>query len=111
MTLRVKKFDPSTITAGKIIFLLGRRESGKSHLMKELLYYMSKPDLVVAMSPTRDSLDTFATFLPKTCIFDRFSQQVVDTIVVAQRELVKQNKKRTVLLILDDCIYQKGVLK
>ena len=111
MALRIKKFDPRTFTAGKIIFLLGRRASGKSHLMKELLYYMSKPDLVVAMSPTRDSLNTFETFLPKTCIFDRFSQHVVDTIVTVQRELVKKNKKRTVLLILDDCIYQKGVLK
>jgi len=111
MALRIKKFDPSTITAGKILFLLGRRASGKSHLMKELLFYMSKPDLVIAMSPTRDSLDTFETFLPKACIFDRFSQQVVDTVVSVQRELIKNNKKRTVLLILDDCIYQKGVLK
>ena len=111
MALRIKKFDPSSITSGKIIFLLGRRASGKSHLMKELLYYMSKPDLVVAMSPTRDSLNTFETFLPKTCIFDRFSQQVVDTIVTVQRDLIRRNKKRTVLLILDDCIYQKGVLK
>lgn len=79
--------------------------------MKDLLYHMPRPDYVLAMAPTEDTLKMFRSFLPETCIFDHFSQEKLERIVSLQRELVNRGKKRTVLILLDDCLYQKGVLK
>jgi len=107
----IKKFSPATISEGKIIFVLGRRNTGKSVLMKNLLYHMPRPDYAMAMAPTEDTLREFREFLPEACIFDHFAQEKLDKLVTVQRELVSQGKKRTVLIILDDCIYEKGVLK
>ena len=109
--MRIKKFDPRSIGESRIIFILGRRNTGKSTLMQSLLYHMPRPDYVVAMAPTEDTLRMYREFLPESCIFDHFSQDKLERIVSVQRELVNRGKKRTVLIILDDCLYQKGVLK
>ena len=111
MSLRVKKFDPSTMKESRVTFLIGKRGSGKSVLMKDLLYNMPRPDYCLAMAPTEDTLAVYREFLPESCIFDHFSQEKLERAVALQKELVAQGKKRTVLVILDDCMYQKNVLK
>ena len=111
MAVRIKKFNPASITDSRIIFILGKRNTGKSILMKDILYHMPRPDFVVAMAPTEDTLMMYREFLPESCIYNHFSQEKLDRIVTLQRELVNRGKKRTVLIILDDCLYQKGVLK
>lgn len=111
MSVRVKKFDPRTIKDHRILFLLGKRHTGKSVLMRDLLYHMPRPDYVIAMAPTEDTLQMYRAFLPESCIFDHFSQEKLDRVVSVQRELASRGKKRSVLVLLDDCLYQKGVLK
>ncbi len=110
-TVRVKKFDPRSIKPNRIIFILGKRHTGKSVLMKDLLYNMPRPDYVIAMAPTEDTLRMFREFLPEGCIFDHFSQDKLDRTVALQRELVTRGKKRHIIILLDDCLYQKDVLK
>ena len=107
----MRKFDVKTIKPHRIAFILGKRHTGKSVLMKNLLYHMPRPDFVLAMAPTEDTLQTFREFLPECCIFDHFSQDKLDRTVAIQRELVNRGKQRSVLIILDDCMYQKNVLK
>lgn len=108
---KVKKFEPKGIGEARILFLIGRRNTGKSVLMRDLLYQMPRPDYVLAMAPTEDSIDMFRTFLPEACIFNFFSQEKLDALVQLQKRLVASGKKRHILLLLDDCLYQKGVLK
>jgi hypothetical protein len=109
--LRIRKFNPGTIKPHRIIFLVGKRHTGKSFLMKDLLSQMPKPDFVMAMTPTDDSMETFRTFMPETCIFSGFSQEKLERLLSLQRELLRRGKQRSVLLLMDDCMYQKGVLK
>lgn len=109
--LRIRRFDPRTIEESRICFLIGKRNTGKSVLMKDLLYHMPRPDYCLAMAPTEDTLNMYREFLPESCIFDHFSQEKLERTVSLQRELVSRGKKRTVLILLDDCLYQKGVLK
>jgi hypothetical protein len=107
--IRIRKFDPKTIQEGRILFIIGKRNTGKSVLMKDLLSHMPVPDYALAMAPTEDSLNVFRSFLPESCIFDHFSQEKLERCVALQRELVNRGKKRTVLILLDDCMYEKGL--
>lgn len=111
MAIRIKKFNPATIKPSRILFVIGKRHTGKTVLMKDLLYHMPRPDYALAMAPTEDTIAMFRTFLPESCIFDDFTQEKLDRVVAVQRELVSRGKKRTVLVLLDDCLYQKNVLK
>lgn len=111
MAVRVKKFNPRNMKESRITFLLGKRATGKSVLLKDLLSQMPKPDYVLAMAPTEETLKMFRSILPESCIFDHFSQEKLDRAVSLQKELVARGKKRTLLILLDDCMYQRGVLK
>lgn len=108
---KVKKFSPQSIGESRILFLIGRRNTGKSVLMRDLLYHMPRPDYVLAMAPTEDSIDMFKQFLPDACIYSYFSQEKLDALVQLQKRLVSKGRKRHILLLLDDCLYEKGVLK
>jgi len=109
--IRVRKFDPTKMKESRISLLIGKRHTGKSVLMKDLLSNMPRPDYVLAMAPTEDTLRMFREFLPESCIFDHFSQDKLERTVSLQRELVTRGKKRTVLIICDDIMYNKNVLK
>ena len=110
-SIRVKKFDPSTMLPSRIIYMIGKRGSGKSYLMRDILSRMPNPDYVLAMAPTQSTLEAFREFLPPTCIFNHFSQEKLERTMLLQRELTARGKVRRVLIILDDCLYQPGVLK
>lgn len=110
-SFRVKKFDPRNIKPHRIMFLIGKRSTGKSVLMVDILSQMPKPDYVLAMSPTDETLSTFRKFLPEACIFSQFSQEKLERLLCLQRELIRRGKHRSVMIILDDCLYQKNVLK
>lgn len=109
-SIRIRKFDASTIRPSSIIFLIGKRNTGKSVLMRDLLFHMPKPDYCIAMAPTDDTLRMYREFLPESCIFDHFSQEKLESAVSLQRELVSRGKVRRLLILLDDCLYQKNVL-
>lgn len=111
MSVRIKKFDPRTVKEHRISFLIGKRHTGKSVLMVDLLSKMTPPDFVMGFSPTDDTIEVFKKFMPQTCIFNQFSHEKLERLLSLQRELIRRGKKRSVLLVLDDCLYQKGVLK
>lgn len=111
MSIRIRKFDPSTMKESRIIFMIGKRGSGKSFLMRQLLYHMPRPDFVLAMAPTDSTLSEFRKFLPECCIFDHYNQEKVEQTISVQKELIARNKVRRVLIILDDCLYKKGILE
>lgn len=110
-SFRIRKFDPATISMNRIFFVIGKRNSGKTTVIRDLLYRMPRPDFVIAMAPTEDTLNMYRQFLPESCIFDHFNQAALDRAVSVQRELVVQKKTRNMLILLDDCLYQKGVLR
>jgi len=112
MRLKIKKWDPSNIKQHRIILLVGRRGSGKSTLMEDILYTTSKNyDLAIAMSPTEESLAMFRKHIPPACVYDSFSLQKIEEIVAMQKELCRSGKHRSVLICLDDCMYDKKIMK
>ena len=109
--IRVKKFNPATIKPHRVIFMIGRRGSGKSSLLLDLLSHMPKTDFVFAMAPTEDTLEALGKHIPESCLFNSFSLEKIERMLTLQTELIRRGKQRSITLILDDCMYQKGLLK
>ena len=59
MKLKLRKLDVKSISdrglLGCFIVLIGRRNSGKTTLMKDLLANMPELDIVIGVSPTDDT--------------------------------------------------------
>ena len=111
MKLKVKKYDPTKVKPHRITLIVGKRGSGKSKMLVDLMYHIPKVDFVIGMAPTEETINTFRQFIPESCIYNSFNQNKLEQMIVMQRELIRKNVRRSILLILDDCLYDKSVLK
>ena len=62
MSIKLKKFDMSTIEDHKIIVMIGKRGTGKSFLIKDLLYNKEDIQVGTVVSPTEKMNKFFFLF-------------------------------------------------
>ena len=122
MTLDLKKFDMRNISfrpdenKGPVIVLIGRRDTGKSFLVKDLLYYHQDIPIGTVISGTEAGNGFFAEHIPKLFIHDEYNSVIIENILKRQRTVLKQIKKEMeaykkttidprAFVILDDCLY------
>ena len=124
MRLKLRRWDAHTHLTKKpcsLILLIGKRGTGKSHLLQHIASIFSdvgNVDLAVGMSPTDESNETLQSFLPKTLIYSDFNETMFETVVKEQRKRIKAGKpRRNVIFFLDDCgfdakkIFKSKVMK
>tara|TARA_B110000008_G_C16899318_1_gene536084 strand:+ start:495 stop:1355 length:861 start_codon:yes stop_codon:yes gene_type:complete len=112
MKIRIKRFDPSTLKPHRIILVVGKRGTGKSVMQRDLMYHMcDKVDFGLAFSPTEETQDMFREHMPDSWIYNGFSSAKLDTMLQMQRDLCRQKKQRNLFIIMDDCMYDKKILK
>ena len=113
--LDLRRFDPSTMKPHRIAICIGKRGTGKSILIRDLLYHMRhKLDYGIAMSPTHDSADSFASFMPPSSVYREYRADIVEKMLLSQRDRSHErgmDALRSLYLVLDDCMYDKAVMK
>jgi len=122
MTLELKKFDMKTISfkpeenAGPVIVLIGRRDTGKSFLVRDLLYYHQDIPIGTVISGTEAGNGFYCQHVPKLFIHDEYNTAIIENILKRQRAVLKQIKKEQetykktnidprAFVILDDCLF------
>ena len=112
MHVKVKKLDMRAVKPHRISLLLGRRGSGKSVLLRDILHHTrDRYDFALAMCPTLESSDLLKEHMPACCVFDRYVQSKVDSLVKLASEVAAAGKPRNFLLILDDVMYDKAICR
>ena len=128
MTLELKKFSMKDISfkpnenKGPVIVLIGRRDTGKSYLVRDLLYYQQEIPIGTVISGTEAGNGFYASHVPKLFIHDEYNTAIIENILKRQRTVLKQVKteelqyKRSNIdprcfVILDDCLYDAGWTK
>ena len=111
MALRLNEFDPSRIKSNSTILIIGKRGSGKTVLMKDIAYHLSrakKIDMAVGFSATEDSNKNLSSFIPRSLIHKRYKPEIVHKIYSMQQKHSKKDRMQNVALIMDDVLYEKG---
>lgn len=112
MQCKITKFKPDTIKPGRIIFIVGKRGCGKSTLLRDLLSRMAgQVDYALAMCPTMESAGMLRDCMPSSSVYDRYVPSKVDQVVRVAQHFASLGKKRRILLCLDDCLYDRNVLR
>jgi hypothetical protein len=128
MTLELKKFDMRQIsfkandTAGPVIVLIGRRDTGKSYLVRDILYYHQDVPIGTVISGTEAGNSFYGAHVPKLFIHEEYSSAIIENILKRQRTCLKQvnrdiqtykrsNIDPRTFVILDDCLYDAGWTK
>ena len=110
--LKIRKWDPTTMRNDALVLLLGKRGTGKTTLLKDLCFWMrDKVDFGLAMSPTEECTDSLGSFIPESWIYNDFDEGKVAQLMETQRQQWKGGSGYNCFLILDDCMYDKKVLK
>ena len=122
MNLELKKFDMKNITfkpnesSGPVIVLIGRRDTGKSFLVKDLLYHHQDIPIGTVISGTEAGNGYYSKMVPKLFIHDEYNTAIIENILKRQKMVIKQIKKENeaygrsnidgrAFVILDDCLY------
>ena len=122
MTLELKKFSMSHITfkkeenKGPVVVLIGRRDTGKSFLVRDLLFHHQDIPLGTVISGTEAGNGFYSDHVPKLFIHDEYNSSIIANILKRQKVVMKQMNKQLALykkcnidprafVILDDCLY------
>ena len=112
MRLDVRRFDPKTMKPHRTVLFVGKRGTGKSILLADIMSHMhARVDFGLAMTPTEESAASFRRVMPESWIYNNFNGAKLESMLAMQRELGKQNKQRSLFCVLDDCMYDKRCMK
>ena len=128
MTLELKRFDMKKITfkptenAGPVIVLIGRRDTGKSFLVRDLLFYHQDIPIGTVISGTEAGNGFYSSHVPKLFIHEEYNSTIIENILKRQRTVLKQiskdmetYRKTTIdpraFVILDDCLFDASWTK
>ena len=128
MTLELRKFDMRSISfspnesKGPVIVLSGRRDTGKSFIVRDLLYHQQDIPIGTVISGTEAGNNFYSEHVPKLFIHDEYNQTIIENILKRQKQCMKQISKEIEMykkssidprtfVILDDCLYDAGWTK
>ena len=111
MNLQLKKFNMSQILDDEVVVMIGKRNTGKSFLTRDLLYYHQDIPAGTVICPTEGANKFYSHMVPPIFIHEEFSSGIIANFLKRQKNI----KKRMVagedtidnraFLILDDCLY------
>ena len=122
MTLELKKFDMKSISfkpaenKGPVVVLIGKRDTGKSFLVRDLLFYHQDIPIGTVISGTEEGNGFYGKMVPKLFVHHEYNTAIIENILKRQRIVLKQIKKEMeaykkttvdprAFVILDDCLF------
>lgn len=116
MNIKLKKFDISKMVKGANVYLIGAKHTGKSYLVRDILYHKRNIPVCTVISPTEGANSYFSKFVPKLFIHDEYTPQLVHGFVKRQKTVAKMIQDEikqygesridgSAILLMDDCLF------
>jgi len=101
---------------GPVIVLIGRRDTGKSFLVRDMLFHHQDIPIGTVISGTEAGNGFYGKLVPKLFIHDEYNTAIIENILKRQKIVIRQIKKEKkaygkssidarAFVILDDCLY------
>lgn len=126
-TLRLRQFNPSVLEKRRLlgspptIVVIGKRGSGKSTLMQDILYHLCDIPAFVCMSPTEEGNSFYKEYVHPLLVHNDYKPEVTSNVLKQQKAKVKKLRDSGIDpntrpdigigLLLDDCGYDKGIFR
>jgi hypothetical protein len=119
MQLQLRKFDISSMKDDKIVVLIGKRGTGKTEILKDILYFKRDFPIGTVINPTESANKSFSNIVPPIFIHEEYRPEIIDNVLKRQTMIMKKINKEIQLygrssidprafLILDDCLYDNS---
>ena len=128
MNLSLKKFDMRWIKDDSVVVMIGKRNTGKSFLCKDLLYYKQDIPVGTVISATEVANSFYSAMVPSLFIHESYQEPIISKAMDRQKRVIEKNTSSSnivmggnnfntkkidprAFLILDDCLYDNSWTK
>ena len=121
MSISLSKFKPKSIEERRTkgagpptCVFIGKRGTGKSTLVSDILYYMRRIKAGVAISATEDGNAYYSKFIPEILIHSEYKPEIIQQVITRQKNVINSDTKNPdgdVFVLLDDCMYDKKMIR
>lgn len=116
LSLRLSKFNMNMIPDDAVVLFIGRRGTGKSWLIKDLMWNKQKIPVGTVISGTESANAFYSTIVPSLFIHEEFNSGIISNVLRRQDAITKQIRKeqevrgssaldRRAFIVMDDCMY------
>ena len=110
MEIELSRFNINDIADDKVVVLIGKRETGKSFLCKDILYNHSNIPVGQVISGTEAANEFYSKMVPKLFIHEEYQPAIIQNILKRQKMMLEKSKANKSIdprafLVLDDCLY------
>ena len=116
VNFNIKRFDMKRIPQDAVVIFIGRRRTGKSTLVRDLLFHHQDMPLGTVISGTEESNSFYGKMIPPLFIHGEFNPIILSNFVKRQKLImakiqkdihmqVKSRVDPRSFMILDDCMY------
>jgi len=115
--LQLRMFDMNDIKDNNVVALIGKRDTGKTFLCKDILHHHKNIPVGQVISGTEGANQFYSKMVPKLFIHNEFNPQIIQNMLKRQKMLLEKihnghnNIDPRSFLILDDCLYDNSWAK
>jgi len=125
--LQLHKFNPMILEKRRmdgnapVIVMIGKRGSGKSTIIQDIMFFMKKVPATIAFSGTEDGNGFYSKHIHQAFIYNKYDQGALDSIVARQKKYVHDLKNKGIdpktcpeigiFIIMDDLAYDDKMMK
>lgn len=109
----ISKFHPEKMPLNSAVAFVGPRGSGKSHCMRDIIWYKRRIPSATVYCPTHDPNVSWDDHFPSTFIYQGYDSGAMNRVVKRQRKASKKRKRdpnyrmEPTLVLCDDCMFDK----
>lgn len=106
--LKLKEFDIHSIASNKVVVMIGKRNTGKSFLIRDLIHRHRDIPFGTVISGTEGANSFYANMVPRAFIHEDFSPELLQNVMSRQKKLIAACKPNTdcrAFLIMDDLMF------
>ena len=112
MNLQLRKFNPATMADDKVCVFIGKRNTGKSVLVTDIMYHKRHLPAGIVMSATEEGNHHYQQYIPDLFIYGDYDKDAIERVLERQRRLISSGRPAGgAFLLLDDCMYDKKFMK
>ena len=87
--MQLKRFNMASVASDSVIIFLGKRNTGKSFLLRDLLFYHQDLPAGVVICPTDGPTSFYTNFVPPLFIHEEFSEEIVASFLRRQKKITQ----------------------
>lgn len=117
--IRLREFDPRSMATSSTCLFVGKRGTGKSTVVRQIIHAHRDIPVGLAMSGTEADDPFYGSFMPDSYVYDHWDERAFDALVDKQKKhvrMAKQNGGRLpfdhrALLVEDDLAFDTKLMK